>query len=171
MKLNLIFIHYRLALVSHAPYIPRSGNQIVSQLLHIKEFLELQANTVLLDDVLAALDVHTAKWVVDRCLRGKLLRGRTVVLVTHNLALIGKLATRVVAVSSNGLAALREIPNDAPAHDPHLEVNIAEQHDGADDDAVDLEASSEGTKPANGKLIAAEEIVLGSVSYTAGKPN
>lgn len=45
---------------------------------------------MLLDDVLSALDVHTAKWVVDKCIKGKLLRGRTVILVTHNLSLLKK---------------------------------------------------------------------------------
>jgi ABC-type phosphate/phosphonate transport system ATPase subunit len=39
------------------------------------------AKIVLLDDVLAALDVHTAKWVVDKCFKGDLVRGRTVLLV------------------------------------------------------------------------------------------
>lgn len=39
------------------------------------------AEILLLDDVLAALDVHTAKWIVDKCLKGDLIRGRTVVLV------------------------------------------------------------------------------------------
>ena len=40
-----------------------------------------KAEILLLDDVLAALDVHTARWIVDKCFKGDLLRGRTVVLV------------------------------------------------------------------------------------------
>lgn len=39
------------------------------------------ADTLLLDDVLSALDVHTARWIVDKCFKGDLVRGRTVVLV------------------------------------------------------------------------------------------
>jgi ABC-type nitrate/sulfonate/bicarbonate transport system ATPase subunit len=39
------------------------------------------ADIILLDDVLAALDVHTSKWIVDKCFKGDLLRGRTVLLV------------------------------------------------------------------------------------------
>ena len=42
------------------------------------------ANILLLDDVLAALDVHTAKWVIDRCFKGDLVHGRTVLLVVSN---------------------------------------------------------------------------------------
>ena len=34
--------------------------------------------------VLAALDVHTSKWVVDRCLKGSLLSGRTVLLAVSS---------------------------------------------------------------------------------------
>ena len=38
--------------------------------------------------VLAALDVHTARWIVDKCFKGDLIRGRTVLLVvSHALAL------------------------------------------------------------------------------------
>ena len=40
-----------------------------------------RAQILILDDVLAALDVHTARWIVDNCLQGDLVRGRTVLLV------------------------------------------------------------------------------------------
>ena len=40
-----------------------------------------KANILLLDDVLAALDVHTSRWIVDKCFKGDLLKGRTVLLV------------------------------------------------------------------------------------------
>ena len=44
------------------------------------------AQILLLDDVLAALDVHTARWVVEKCLQGDLVRDRTVILVvSYNL--------------------------------------------------------------------------------------
>ena len=39
------------------------------------------ADILLLDDVLAALDVHTSRWIVDKCFQGDLLKGRTVILV------------------------------------------------------------------------------------------
>ena len=37
--------------------------------------------TSILPKVLAALDVHTARWIVEKCFRGDLIRGRTVLLV------------------------------------------------------------------------------------------
>lgn len=41
---------------------------------------------VLLDDPLAAVDSHTAKHLVDECLKGPLLKGRTVVSCDIGLA-------------------------------------------------------------------------------------
>ena len=46
------------------------------------------AEVLLLDDVLAALDVHTAKWIVVKCFKGELVRGRTVLLVVSGSYLI-----------------------------------------------------------------------------------
>ncbi|KAH8104855.1 hypothetical protein BXZ70DRAFT_1049038 [Cristinia sonorae] len=42
-----------------------------------------KAEILLLDDIFAALDVHTSKWIVDECFKGDLIRGRTVILVTE----------------------------------------------------------------------------------------
>jgi ABC-type transport system involved in cytochrome bd biosynthesis fused ATPase/permease subunit len=39
------------------------------------------AKIILLDDILAALDVHTAAWIVRNCLSGDLVTGRTVIMV------------------------------------------------------------------------------------------
>ena len=36
---------------------------------------------MILIKVLAALDVHTARWIVEKCFKGDLIRGRTVLLV------------------------------------------------------------------------------------------
>lgn len=130
---------------------------------------------MLLDDVLAALDVHTAKWVVDKCLKGNLLRGRTIILVTHNLALVGKRAAHIVAVSSNGLASVRETTDNALAHDPQFKADVTEQEDETTnqlDDAIDpKDPEDENAKLENGKLVADEEVVLGSVSYSASEFN
>jgi ABC-type transport system involved in cytochrome bd biosynthesis fused ATPase/permease subunit len=61
-----------------------------------------EARTVLLDDMLAALDVHTGRWIVEKCLRGDLMKERTVVMVTHNVPLAGRVAKNVVKVGSDG---------------------------------------------------------------------
>lgn len=51
---------------------------------------------VLLDDVLAAVDSHTAKFIFNNVLRGHLLEGRTCLLVTHNVDLVISGASYVV---------------------------------------------------------------------------
>lgn len=40
--------------------------------------------TILLDDVLSALDSSTSKWIVENCILGPLMKNRTVVLVTED---------------------------------------------------------------------------------------
>ncbi|KAJ7747993.1 hypothetical protein B0H14DRAFT_3096981 [Mycena olivaceomarginata] len=106
-----------------------------------------KASILLLDDVLAALDVHTAQWIVEKCLSGDLIENRTVILVTHNVALARPIADlcqgTISQITKRGLLAaqIREEPT------------------------IDAEAST--PKPADtvdGKLIVAEEIQLGHVS-------
>jgi ABC-type nitrate/sulfonate/bicarbonate transport system ATPase subunit len=125
-----------------------------------------QADIVLLDDILAALDVHTARWVVDKCLNGHLLAGRTVLLVTHNLAIIGGLAERVVVVSSQGVASVCETTHDAITHDPPLRSDTTEG-DNVLGQKLDkrTDEPNELAMPASCKLIAGEEVAIGHVSF------
>jgi ABC-type multidrug transport system fused ATPase/permease subunit len=46
-----------------------------------------RAKTVYMDDILSAVDAHTAQFIYNECLKGDLLKGRTVVLVTHHVGL------------------------------------------------------------------------------------
>ena len=57
------------------------------------------AEILLLDDVLAALDVHTVRWIIERAFRGELIKGRTVLLVSHNIPLVSLIADHVVALN------------------------------------------------------------------------
>ena len=63
------------------------------------------ASILLLDDVLAALDVHTAKWVVNNAFTGDLVAGRTVLLVTHNIALTAPVADFALVLGKHGRIA------------------------------------------------------------------
>lgn len=125
---------------------------------------------MLLDDVLSALDVHTIEWVVNRCLSGSLLQGRTVILVTHNLAMTKDLAKRVISLSSHGLASVKSSTEDALVQELAMlndqPENGIEYHDQADN-AKALEAPYENYP--NGKLIAEEEVALGHISLSASK--
>lgn len=46
------------------------------------------AKTILLDDVLSAVDSHTARHLYNECLRGSLAQNRTIILVTHAVGLV-----------------------------------------------------------------------------------
>ncbi|KIP05212.1 hypothetical protein PHLGIDRAFT_534838 [Phlebiopsis gigantea 11061_1 CR5-6] len=133
------------------------------------------AQTLLLDDVLAALDVHTSRWIVDKCFKGDLIRGRTVILVTHNVALVSPIADFVVSlhggrITSQGSVSdalktdhqlAEEFKNDKEALE--LEVNEEHETDATDDPA----ATPAKTAPEEGKLVVAEEVAVGHVSWKA----
>lgn len=62
-----------------------SGGQ--KQRISLARALYSKARHVLLDDVLSAVDSHTAKWIFDYALYGQLMVNRTCILVTHNVSL------------------------------------------------------------------------------------
>ncbi|KAK0569583.1 hypothetical protein OC861_000763 [Tilletia horrida] len=57
-----------------------------------------RAQTLLLDDILSAVDAHTAAHIHKKLLKGPLLKGRTVLLVSHQVQLIGPSASLVVVL-------------------------------------------------------------------------
>ncbi|KAJ7770817.1 hypothetical protein DFH07DRAFT_1057900 [Mycena maculata] len=127
------------------------------------------ASIVLLDDILAALDVHTAKWIIDKCLRGDLIKGRTVILVTHNVALAQPVAHYVVSMGLDGHVHSHGSIAEALATDEVLAEELVKDQEVLDKqvDQVDVPPAPE-TK-ADGKLIVAEEIEEGHVSWDALK--
>ncbi|THV06409.1 P-loop containing nucleoside triphosphate hydrolase protein [Dendrothele bispora CBS 962.96] len=130
-----------------------------------------RAKIVLLDDVLAALDVHTSKWVVEKCFQGDLMQGRTILLVTHNLALTQPIAGFVVSmkegrVVSQGSVSDALVQNRALVDELHSsEKKLAESDEQADNDS---ETPTEIKKP-SGKLIAEEDVEIGHVAWSSIK--
>lgn len=59
-----------------------------------------RASVLLLDDVLSAVDAHTASHLFENCLRGPLMKGRTVILVSHHVQLVTPGASYVVALDN-----------------------------------------------------------------------
>lgn len=59
-----------------------------------------RASTLFLDDVLSAVDAHTAHHLYHECLKGPLMRGRTIVLVSHHVQLCAPGASYVVALDN-----------------------------------------------------------------------
>nr|XP_019007523.1 uncharacterized protein I206_07785 [Kwoniella pini CBS 10737]OCF46304.1 hypothetical protein I206_07785 [Kwoniella pini CBS 10737] len=70
--------------------------------VNLARCLYSRAKTVYLDDILSAVDAHTAQFIVNECLGGSLLEGRTVVLVSHHVSLVLSTAHYVVALGKDG---------------------------------------------------------------------
>ncbi|KAH9911177.1 P-loop containing nucleoside triphosphate hydrolase protein [Epithele typhae] len=132
------------------------------------------ADILLLDDILAALDVHTSRWIVEKCLKGDILRGRTIVLVTHNVAMVSPIADFVVDMGADGRIVSQGSLSTALAHDTKLlkelkqdeeEMKKASQElDAEEDEDEDQEAKKDA-----GKLVVEEETELGHVGWDALK--
>ncbi|EIM92492.1 uncharacterized protein STEHIDRAFT_127305 [Stereum hirsutum FP-91666 SS1] len=129
------------------------------------------AEIILLDDVLAALDVHTARWIVDKCFKGSLVNGRTILLVTHNIAMATPIADYVVSVGLDGRISSHGSVQDALAKNKELSAEVADEVVAIekDDTTIDAEEPNEPAKKADGKLTVAEEIAEGHVSWPALK--
>jgi hypothetical protein len=135
------------------------------------------------------LDVHTARWIVEKCFEGDLIRGRTVLLVvcitspllipiviphtpqTHNIAMASPLANYVVSLGKDGCISSRGTVSDALKKDRTLAKELAEGARAIKDDEkkIDLEEPDEVAKVTDGKLILAEEITEGHVSWDASE--
>ncbi|SCV71654.1 BQ2448_3242 [Microbotryum intermedium] len=61
------------------------------------------ARTILGDDVLSAVDSHTAQHLVNKCFKGPLMRHRTLVLVTHAVDLCLPVASYVVTMDAGSV--------------------------------------------------------------------
>ncbi|KAL0950659.1 hypothetical protein HGRIS_007445 [Hohenbuehelia grisea] len=131
-----------------------------------------RTETILLDDVLAALDVHTAKWIVDKCFSGDLLKGRTVILVTHNIALAKPIASFIVSMGANGRIASHGSVSEVLKEDKALAREVMEE-----EKAIAKEEAGQVNEPkaespeagSAGKLVIKEEVKLGHVGWQAWK--
>ncbi|KAI0705524.1 P-loop containing nucleoside triphosphate hydrolase protein [Earliella scabrosa] len=132
------------------------------------------ADILLLDDVLAALDVHTGRWIVEKCFKGDLVRGRTVILVSHNVALTRPIADFVVALGADGQIVSQGSLDKALKEDRELleelateeqELEKAEQE--VDKPIVEGADTGNNVDKTDGKLVVAEEIGEGWVGWNA----
>ncbi|OSD00626.1 P-loop containing nucleoside triphosphate hydrolase protein [Trametes coccinea BRFM310] len=131
-----------------------------------------KAEILLLDDILAALDVHTSKWIVEKCLKGDLLQGRTIILVTHNVAMVSPVAHFVVDMGSDGRILSQGSLESALARDADLLNEVKEEQEVLEKAELELDSEKPddaAKKQAAGKLVVAEEREEGHVGWTALK--
>jgi len=86
-----------------------SGGQ--KQRVSLARALYSNSRHILLDDCLSAVDSHTALHIYENCISGPLMANRTVLLVSHNVALTIKSAEYVV-VMDNGKVVNDGTPSD-----------------------------------------------------------
>ncbi|ORE10363.1 P-loop containing nucleoside triphosphate hydrolase protein [Rhizopus microsporus var. microsporus] len=153
-----------------------SGGQ--KQRVAIARAVYSQANTVILDDCLSAVDAHTAKHLYEHCLTGHLMKGRTVILVTHHVGLCLNGADYVVALKDGEVAAAG-VPKDmlkSGALGEELANAEKEKADVSEERAVDgpiptvpKTAVKKTTAEGDGKLVKEEERAEGGVSWSVYK--
>ncbi|KAI9490572.1 hypothetical protein BDB00DRAFT_916046 [Zychaea mexicana] len=128
----------------------------------------------LLDDCLSAVDSHTARHIFEHCIRGDLLQGRTIIMVTHHIQLCMPAAKFLVRLEMGGKVAAFGSVEELQQSDKLIETNsIVEQHPKTHDDndgvveATDKsKLAVEQTKTATtsaGKLIQDEHSEKGQV--------
>lgn len=89
-----------------------SGGQ--KQRVSLARAMYSNSKHLLLDDCLSAVDSHTALWIYEHCLTGPVCEGRTIILVSHNVALTIGQASHVI-VMDNGRVAGQGTPSDLAA--------------------------------------------------------
>ncbi|KAF5314793.1 hypothetical protein D9758_017505 [Tetrapyrgos nigripes] len=126
------------------------------------------AEIILLDDVLAALDVHTSKWIVDKCLKGDLIRGRTILLVTHNIVLTQPIAEFVISIKDGRVASQGSI-SDALVKNSALVVEADHEQEELQiaEETIDTVPPVADAPKSDGKLIVAEEVEIGHIGWPA----
>ncbi|VBB75705.1 Putative ATP-dependent bile acid permease [Podospora comata] len=130
-----------------------SGGQ--KQRVSLARAVYSNARHLLLDDCLSAVDAHTASWVFERCITGRLMQGRTCILATHNVALTAPGAdyilridngTVVAAGSQQDLAVQGQLPELANGPGNHATPEEVLGDREADQKPVDEKKGKEGEK-------------------------
>lgn len=134
------------------------------------------ASILLLDDVLAALDVHTAKRIVEEALQGDLIQGRTVLLVTHNIAAVSPVAGYVIVLTRDGTVSAQGPVSEVLKRDSQLRAQVEKEREKIEDDiemkldksfAVKEATEVRDSKKTVGKLVISEEKAMGRVKMAA----
>ena len=111
-----------------------SGGQ--KQRITLARAVYSNAGHLLLDDCLSAVDSHPATWIFTKCLKGPLVKGRTVVLATYNIALTEADAALVVTLGEGKVVALS-------GPEAKRSTKVSQSEDFAGEDTEPLKVSSD----------------------------
>lgn len=134
------------------------------------------SQTVFLDDVLSALDAGTSRFVVEKCIKGDILAGRTVVLVTHHVSLVSDAAKKIIVLSDGqvvsesqnltesainllGVAAIQEVASGSSSQ--HVDGDIIDDSKLSSKLVDKTQTNTKGKR--TGKLVGEEARAVGRV--------
>ncbi|OZJ06966.1 hypothetical protein BZG36_00075 [Bifiguratus adelaidae] len=129
-----------------------SGGQ--KQRLAIARAVYSQADIIIMDDCLSAVDAHTAKHLFEECLMGDLMINRTRILVTHHVGLCLKKASHIV-VMKDGDVVGNGVPLDV------LKTGVlGDELRGKEEEIADAneESAVEGNIPVVPKLVGKKSV-------------
>ncbi|KAI9496002.1 hypothetical protein BDB00DRAFT_811355 [Zychaea mexicana] len=149
-----------------------SGGQ--KQRVAIARAVYSQAETVILDDCLSAVDAHTAKHLYEHCLTGELMHGRTIILVTHHVGLCLKSASYIVALKDGKVAGAGDPQSmlKSGVLGEELARNQEEQNEAKEEAATDgpipvvPQSSKKQQQDGAGKLVEDEVRAEGGVKWS-----
>ncbi|EEB89502.1 hypothetical protein MPER_12389, partial [Moniliophthora perniciosa FA553] len=120
-----------------------------------------QAKCILLDDPLAAVDMHTAQHLVEKCFSGELMHGRTVLLVTHHISLVLPISSYLVELSHGSV--IKQGPIESFSENELQKVIETE------DEPFVMEDKATTSEPLDNEMDIAKETTLRSRSNVDGK--
>ncbi|ORX95055.1 hypothetical protein K493DRAFT_329810 [Basidiobolus meristosporus CBS 931.73] len=142
-----------------------SGGQ--KQRIALARAVYSRAGHILMDDCLSAVDAHTAKHLFQQCIMGKLMKGRTRILVTHAVSLCMSGASLIVlleqgAVTTQGKPV--DLLNKGLLDQELLLENEAEKIQGHEEtDQGEPKVATDPSEAKGGRLIAEETMARGSI--------
>lgn len=96
----------RVSLARESNNISMSRDVLTNQVPYIVELVScswMMVSALLMASltlVLSAVDAHTAHAIMENCFQGDILKGRTVLLVSHHTALVSPVASYIVALDN-----------------------------------------------------------------------
>ena len=139
--------------------------------INLARCLYSRAKTVYMDDILSAVDAHTSRFLVQECLGGKILKGRTVVLVTHHVGLCLPVADFVVSLNNGTVdqaGLVSEVKMDVIAAQlPPLEEDSDDEEDTNFREGEEEEENKKKTqdKSTTRQIYQSEKMSTGQVSW------
>ncbi|OAD04627.1 hypothetical protein MUCCIDRAFT_140340 [Mucor lusitanicus CBS 277.49] len=115
-----------------------------------------RAQNVLMDDVLSAVDAHTAKHLYEKCLLGPLMKERTRVLITHHAKLCVKGSGYIVHIDA-GRANLVGTPNELRQTGQLASIFESEEEEVAQEEDAEEEKAIEEVLPADAAAAAKKD--------------